>query len=157
MNRLKIVLHHAGCILSVLLVVLLAGVTVSGAADLTKVVPTAPKEQAPSETMKSESPKKTIPNLITYTTRLSEELIDLNSLLADITPPDKAMEALPGIKDALNSLNWEAMMQEADSCCRASAITMSFWPRWTPSAPTARATSTWSLMISGTPRGFNTA
>ncbi len=114
MNSLKTVLHHAGCILSVLLVVL-AGVTVTDAASLTKVVPTKPAEQVSPVDKKTEAPKITIPNLITYTTRLSEELIDLNSLLTDITPPDKAMEDLPGIKDALKFLNWEAMMQEADS------------------------------------------
>ena len=36
---------------------------------------------------------------------------------------------------------------------RAVSQPMSFWPRWTPSAPTARATSTRSLMSRGIFRG----
>ena len=115
MNRLGIVLHNAGCILSMLLVVLLLSVTVAGAANLTELVPTTPTEQAAPVIKEPEQPKITIPNLITYTTKLSEKLIDLQSQLADITPAVDAQEELPKIEEALESLNWEAMMQQADS------------------------------------------
>ncbi len=116
MNYLKTVLYHAGCILFGLLVVVLACPTVTGAAGLTKLlVPTQPAEQASPVVKKPETPKITIPNLITYTTRLSEELIDLQSQLADIALPDDGREELPKIEKALESLNWKAMMQQADS------------------------------------------
>lgn len=115
MNRLTTVMNHVGCILSVLLVVVLAGPTVTGAADLTKLVSTQPAEQASPVVKKPEPPQISIPNLITYTTRLSEELIDLQSQLADIALPDDALEELPGIEKTLESLNWKAMMQMADS------------------------------------------
>ncbi len=116
MNYLKTVLYHAGCILSVLLVFVLACPTVTGASGLTKLlVPTQPAEQASPVVKKPETPKITIPNLITYTTRLSEELIDLQSQLADIALPDDGREELPKIEKALDSLNWKAMMQQADS------------------------------------------
>ena len=115
MNRLTTVMHHVGCILSVLLVVVLAGPTIIGAADLTKLVPTQPAEQA-SPVVKKPAPQQiSIPNLITYTTRLSEELIDLQSQLADIALPDDVLGELPGIEKTLESLNWKAMMQLADS------------------------------------------
>jgi small-conductance mechanosensitive channel len=113
-NHITTVLHHTGCIL-VLLVVVLAGPTASGAADLTKLIPTQPAEQASPVVKKPEPAKITIPNLVTYTTKLSEELIDLQSQLADIAPPDDAREELPGIEKALESMNWTAMMQQADS------------------------------------------
>ncbi|MBW1750493.1 MAG: hypothetical protein JRJ37_07330, partial [Deltaproteobacteria bacterium] len=90
MNRLETVLHHTGCIFLVLLAAVLAGPTVTGAAGLTKLIPTQSAEQASPLDKKPEAPKITIPNLITYTTRLSEELIDMDSQLADIALPDDA-------------------------------------------------------------------
>ena len=115
MNRLTTVMRHTGCIFSVLLVVVLAGPTVISATGLSKLISTQPAEQASPVVKKPEPPKITIPNLITYTTKLSEELIDLDSQLADIALPDDALEELPEIEKALESMNWQAMMQQADS------------------------------------------
>ena len=102
-------------ILPFMLLVVFLSVTVSAAAGLTTLVSTQPAEQAAPVVKKPESTKITIPNLVTYTTRLSEELIDLQSQLADIASPDDAREELPGIKEALESMNWKAMMQQADT------------------------------------------
>ncbi|MEA2116410.1 MAG: mechanosensitive ion channel [Thermodesulfobacteriota bacterium] len=115
MNPMSISLHHGVRILSAMLLVLFFSFSVSIATDLTKLVPTQPAEQASPVVKQPEPPKMTIPNLITYTTRLSEELIDLDSQLADIALPDDAREELPGIEKALESMNWKAMMQQADS------------------------------------------
>jgi small-conductance mechanosensitive channel len=117
MNCYEISLYPAR-ILLILIVAVLAGVTAdsnSVAAELTKFIPSAKVEQTLPEKKEPELPAITIPNLITYGNRLSKDLIDMHSQLADINPPDNAKDQLAGIKKSMESLNWDTMMQQADS------------------------------------------
>jgi len=115
MTRLLTTFPHVGPILAAMLFALLLSLTATATAGLTELVPTAPAEQPAPLIKEPEAPKITIPNLITYTTELSEKLIDLQSQLAAITPAVDVKEELPKIEDALESIKWEAMMQQADS------------------------------------------
>jgi len=98
-----------------MLLALALSATPSTAVGPTELIPKAPAEQTAPEIKETEQPKKTIPNLITYSTKLSEKLIDLQSQLADIIPSVNVHEEILKIEEALESLNWQAMMLQADS------------------------------------------
>jgi small-conductance mechanosensitive channel len=90
----------------------------AGAADstaLSKLVPAVSAEQKTPKKKEPAPPSITIPHMISYSNRLAKELVDMHSQLANITPPDNAQERLAGIEMAIESLNWDAMIQEADS------------------------------------------
>ncbi len=101
--------------LFVTLLAVLFSVTIASAAGAAELVPTAPKKQVPSIMKKPEQPKMTIPNLVNYTTGLSEKLIDLQSQLIKIGSPDKDLDRLARMEKSLESLNWETRMQQADT------------------------------------------
>jgi potassium efflux system protein len=123
MTSLLTTLLYTGRILSAMLLALLLIFTATATAGLTELIPTTPAEQPTPVIKESEQQKISIPNLITYTTKLSEKLIDLQSQLADITSAVDVAEELPKIETALESLNWDAMMQQADSNLSYKKIT----------------------------------
>ncbi len=117
MTSLSATLRHNGCLLtSVLLVLMFFSSTLSTAAELTKAVTTTPEKHANNSILKEpQQAKITIPNLVTYTTDLSKKLIDLQSRLSKIKSPEKDLDELSSIEKSLQSLKWDAKMQEADT------------------------------------------
>lgn len=115
MNSHRISLNYIIRLFTILLLAVLTIVNVSKGADQTTRSPAEPIEPISLEKKELKPPAITILNLIIYSNRLSKELIDMHSQLADIPSYDKVRDDLAGIEDAVESLNWDAMMQQVDS------------------------------------------
>ena len=102
------------------LAVLLTTVSVEAAGITASLLPavavtdTLPAENEPLNS-KPDTLPVTIPNLVIYTTGLSEKITDLQSRLAKINSYEEEQQELSRIQKNLESLKWEAKMQEADS------------------------------------------
>ncbi len=112
---LKILNRSGRALLTVFFIFLLLSSGTSAAGKEENVAVEPAKEEVASLIKKPEKPEISIPNLVTYMTRLSEHLIDLHSQLARIAPSVDIQEELPLIEKKLEDLSWETKMQQAET------------------------------------------
>jgi small-conductance mechanosensitive channel len=109
---------HQSCLhlrFHVLLFWVLISVLPAGAAGLTDIIPAAENKPEVSIAKEPESPRTTIPNLISHTTDLSKRLLELEGKFTAIDPAEKIRDKTAVIEKELETLKWESKMQEADT------------------------------------------
>ena len=92
----------------------LTTVSVAAAMDVQSVLPQPQDKQISVEEPKTEPQKITTAHLIAYSTRLYKGLIDLQSQLDKITPPDDAREEITKTQQALDSLKSAIITERKD-------------------------------------------
>jgi len=100
-----------------LILTTLACVGYANSSGLNKLIKPAAVEKTPPQVQKP-PPAITVANLITYTNRLSKELIDAQNQLDDANPGKNIRDKIAATKKTMESLNWETIVQETDSNLR---------------------------------------
>jgi small-conductance mechanosensitive channel len=102
-------------LLAIILVLIVNSNAAAVGSSLSTLVPKEPAEKTAPLIKDPVQPKISVPNLVTYTSKLSEALIDLQSQLSKIKEPEEDQEKLDRVKKSLQNLNWNTKMQQADT------------------------------------------